>query len=263
MPLKIAVCASAPSSRLLAPFGDPEWEIWACSPPNHTMPRVDAWFELHSLKRKWISAPVNKPYFDMLREHPRAYMNAEDPLFEHFPLAIGFPFQQMLAEFGPWFFTSSVAWMMAFAILHKPEKIGLWGVDMSATEEYGYQRAGCHFFIQEAIKRGIALKVPGESDLMNHAPLYALQEQTAFYWKNKVRKAELQERIAQADHTIAQAKHERDVIAGALDDQRYHENTYCPTRFDMRPMSAPAGPVEAPKLLIELAPEMLAIINDV
>jgi hypothetical protein len=136
-------------------------------------------------------------------------------------------------------------------------------VDMSATEEYGYQRAGCHFFIQEAIKRGIALKVPGESDLMNHAPLYALQEQTAFYWKNKVRKAELQERIAQADHTIAQAKHERDVIAGALDDQRYHENTYCPTRFDMRPMSAPAGPVEAPKLLIELAPEMLAIINDV
>jgi hypothetical protein len=29
---KIAVMGSAPSSVALAPFGDPSWEIWGCSP---------------------------------------------------------------------------------------------------------------------------------------------------------------------------------------------------------------------------------------
>jgi hypothetical protein len=264
--LKIAVCASAPSSRTLAPFGDPEWEIWCCSPPNYDLPRIDAWFELHSLKRKWVNAPSNKPYFDVLQTHPRVYMNGEDPLFPQFPLAIAYPFDEMLKEFGPWFMTSSVAWMLAFAIVQKPDKIGLWGVDMSAHEEYGYQRAGCHFFIQEAIRRGIALKVPPESDLMNPPPLYALKEQSPFFWKNAVRKAELEERIAKAENQIAQAKHERDVLGGAVDNMRYYENTYCPTRLGIQtPPIVPADvPIaEAPKLLIELAPEMLEIINDV
>jgi hypothetical protein len=229
--MKIAVCASAPSSRQLAPVNDPNWEIWCCSPPNYDFPRVDAWFELHSLQRKWVQAPQNEPYFKILERHPRVYMNGEDPLFSKFPLAIAFPFDDMIKEFGPWFFTSSVAWMFAFAILQKPDKIGLWGVDMSATEEYGYQRAGCHYFIQEAKRRGIPVLIPGESDLMNHPPLYGVKEQSDFFWKNRVRKQELEQRAAEADQIINQKKHERDVLTGALDNMRYYENTYCPSRL--------------------------------
>src|SRR5580698_10373126 len=48
-PLKVAMIGTAPSSRMLAPFNDPSWKIWACSPGNmNTLPRVDVWFELHS-----------------------------------------------------------------------------------------------------------------------------------------------------------------------------------------------------------------------
>src|SRR5713226_4715918 len=47
-PLKIAMIGTAPSSRMLAPFNDPSWKIWACSPGNmNALPRVDTWFELH------------------------------------------------------------------------------------------------------------------------------------------------------------------------------------------------------------------------
>src|SRR3981189_2150960 len=48
-PLKVALIGTAPSSRMLAPYNDPSWKIWACSPGNmNVLPRVDVWFELHS-----------------------------------------------------------------------------------------------------------------------------------------------------------------------------------------------------------------------
>src|SRR5215467_5742575 len=31
---KVAIIGTAPSSRMLAPFNDPTWDIWVCSPGN-------------------------------------------------------------------------------------------------------------------------------------------------------------------------------------------------------------------------------------
>src|SRR5215467_9147402 len=31
---KVAIIGMAPSSRMLAPFNDPTWDIWVCSPGN-------------------------------------------------------------------------------------------------------------------------------------------------------------------------------------------------------------------------------------
>ena len=48
--MKIALVGSAPSSVRLAPFDDPSWDIWGCSPgayPVFAQKRVDMFFELH------------------------------------------------------------------------------------------------------------------------------------------------------------------------------------------------------------------------
>ena len=226
--MQIALLGAAPSSRLLAPFNDPNWEIWACSPPNFDLPRVDAWFEVHSLKRKMNQ--VNKPFFDKLLAHPRVYLNGADPEFGKFPNGIAYPIEEMVAEYGEYFFTSSLAYMMAFAIKQKPDMIGLWGVDMSAAEEYGYQRAGCHFFIREAAKAGINVVAPVESDIMRPVPLYGFKEQTPMYWKQRVRRKELEDRIHRCQHTIENQKREELILRGALDDMNYVENTWMPGR---------------------------------
>jgi hypothetical protein len=229
MGLKIAVMGSAPSSRMLAPFQDLSWEIWACSPPNFDLPRVDAWFELHSLKRKM--SKENEPFIKVIQAHARTYLNGNDPLFSRFPNATPFPFEELRKEFGDWFFTSSIAWMMAFAIHCKPEEIGLWGIDMSAVEEYGYQRAGCHYFITEANRRGIKICAPEESDILNHAPLYGLREQCPQWWKERVRQKELKDRIRKAEAIKDNAEREALVLKGAVDAGEYFGNTYCPTRL--------------------------------
>jgi hypothetical protein len=74
----------------------------------------------------------------------------------------------------------------------------------------------------------------------------------------------LKGRAANAHQQIEKHMAELRTFQGAIDDIDYVNNTYCPVAFE-NGLSAekPDVPVEAPKLLIELAPEMLAIINDV
>lgn len=218
---KIAILGAAPSSRLLAPFHDPEWTIWACSPPNYDLPRVDAWFEMHNLDRK-MAMPANAPFFDKLARHPRVYLAKKD---RRLPLAIEYPKDQVMASYSPgakYFFTSSIAWMLAFAILQKPEKIGLWGVDMSAADElYTHQRPGCHYWIDEAEKRGINVMAAAQSDILQPPALYGYKEFWPMFWKQKARKQELEERLNQARQL--KDKHEKEslIFQGALDDMQY------------------------------------------
>jgi hypothetical protein len=238
--MKIAILGSAPSSIGAAPVNDPEWEIWACSPPNYNQPRIDAWFELHNLDRKLT--PENAPYQQALMAHERVYITEPDP---RLPEGIIFPWQQLVQEFGPYFFSSQIAWMMAFAILHKPDKIGLWGVDMSATTEYEYQRPACHFFMQEAKKRGIEIYTPPMSDIALPHPLYAIKEHWPMWAKFRARRQEMEDRCHKAEQGLVNAQRDSDMFKGALDDMKYTENTWLQPNWLQETPNEPLDPQPA------------------
>lgn len=234
---KIAVCGSAPSSRLLAPFGDPSWEIWACSPQNYDYPRVDAWFEVHSLDRKYV--PENKPYYEKLKVHPRVYVSAPD---KRLPNAIVLDPNPMLEKYGPYFWTSSLAWMTAMAIMQRPKQLGIWGVDMSANDElYSGQRAGMHYFMQKATEEGIQIVLPPQCDLAQPPPLYGWKEHWPMFWKMKASKAELQSRIKDNIQKENKLKEERLILQGAEQYWDYVNNTWL---SDTRPFDEPKAPDE-------------------
>jgi hypothetical protein len=231
--MKLAGCGSAPSSRLLVPFGDDNWEIWACSPQNYDYPRVDAWFEVHNLDRKYV--PANKPYYDKLKVHPRVYLSAPD---RRLPDGIVLDPWPLVDKYGEYFFTSSLAWMMAMAIEQKPEVIGIWGVDMSASDElYSGQRAGMHYFMREATKAGIQLLLPPQCDLAQAPPLYGWKEHYPMYWKLRASKDELETRINAAAKKEKQLHEERLVLQGAREYWEYVNNTWL---TDTRPIELPA-----------------------
>lgn len=169
--MKIAVVGSAPSSVHLAPYADPSWKIWACSPAavGHVR-RSDEWFELH----RFDPGRFATDYILHLGMHPGPVQMLA-PVRE-VPASVAFDKAPLLAEFGPYFFTSTIAWMLGAAILKKPVELGLYGIDMSASDEYADQRPGCHFFIQEAKRRGITVTVPPESDILRPPPLYGFRE---------------------------------------------------------------------------------------
>lgn len=243
---KIAILGSAPSSMNLAPFGDSSWTIWGCSPGLFPFAkRVDAWFEVH----RWESLKprVTIDYLTFMR-------NLKCPIYmirpvDELPNSVEYPIDNVFAFVyghmvdgkGVWRekrfercdFASTISWMIAMAIMEGADEIGLWGVDMSATEEWYFQRSGCQSLIEAAKSIGIKVTVPGESDILRPPPLYGFCEVDPAHIKMQARKAELNSRIAAATRTGNDAQREVDYLRGALDNAQYHAFTWVGNPFHM------------------------------
>lgn len=242
--MKIAVLGSSPSSMRLAPYSDPAWKIWGCSPGLYPdLPRCDAWFELHRWEPPVIGKPgAQRPWFSP--EYVAWMGGLQCPVWMHAPVreiphSVALPAAVLVEKFGNYFMTSSIAWMMAMAIDQivvdrqanpgrplSDDQIGLWGVDMAATEEYGFQRAGCQYFIQMANNLGINVVVPPESDLLRPMPPYGICETDEYWIKATERKRELNSRLANHQQQVAFHQRQADFLSGAIDDLNYHMQTW-------------------------------------
>lgn len=274
--MKIAILGSAPSSIGLAPFGNPDWKIWACSPGTYAhLSRCDAFFELH----RWEPGEIGKAHTQKQWFSPEyvMWMAQRDPaacpvwMYQQVPeirASRALPIADLTGKYGTYFFTSSISIMLACAIedileerannpgVNIESSIGLWGVDMAANEEYGYQRAGCQHFILLAADLGIKIVVPPESDLLRPMPIYGLVESEHWYIKGTVRTRELQNRLQNAGMAKQQAMLEEAYVNGALDDHKYHMQTWGADREGMgvAPMIQAQMPDVRATVLASVAP---------
>jgi hypothetical protein len=241
--LKIALCGSAPASARAAPYNDPGWKIWGCSPGLYGVaPRVDEWFEMHLWEpgQTWFSPE----YCQWLAALPgRGVTLWTGAPIGALPGSQVYPAAEILAEFDPqhWFCSSSLFWMMARAIKVGATTIGLWGVDMAAGEEYEMQRAGIHFLTYIARARGIEVGTPHESDLFTPRFKYAVDEWTHSYRKTRARTQELQARLAQAKHQAQESLNATHFLQGALDDLKYMHDTWADKGDRTGPEGFPAA----------------------
>jgi hypothetical protein len=165
--MKVAILGAS-SSKELAPFSDATWQIWTCSPGTVGVPRVSQHFEIHLPGDIAREGPAYDEYLKLIP----VFMQEKSP---EYPFSIRYPKEEMLAEFGPHFFTSSVSWMLALAISQKADEIGLWGIDMTAGEEYDHQRPGCFRFLEIARDRGIKITLPASCGLLKPSRLYGYE----------------------------------------------------------------------------------------
>lgn len=233
--MKIALLGSAPSSCRLAPYKDQSWKMWGCSPGLFpVVERVDVWFELHRPEFPVVGdATKQVPWFtpeyvqwmaNLAKCDVPVYMTEIAP---EIPSSVRYPRERMLEKYGPYIFTSSLAWMFALALeTEGVTEIGLWGVDMSATEEYGYQRMGCQMFMWMARQKGIKVTLPPESDLAQPPMLYGVGENNPMHCKLLARLKELQGRLAQQQQMRDSALQQMLFLQGAIDDLNYMLNTW-------------------------------------
>ena len=113
-----------------------------------------------------------------------------------------------------------------YDLTDEDDTIGLWGVDMSATEEFGYQRAGCHHFVLTALDRYIGVYVPPESDLLRPMPVYGICEWDHEYIKMTARSREFSARINQARQQKYEGELNERFMQGAMDNLNYTVNTW-------------------------------------
>jgi hypothetical protein len=242
--MRIAVLGSAPSSLLKAPFGDPSWEIWACSPGAYPhCPRVTEFWEVHRWEPGVIGkAGTQKPWFTpeyvaWLKMQPVVWV-ADPAAAQEIPGARMLPWQTLVQKYGHYVWTSSVAYMLAMAIdkitaaraaRTQPEDdvIGLWGIDMAANEElYSGQRAACQFFLQVIAGLKIGLYVPPESDLAVPPPMYGVSELDHRAIKFMERRRELDGRLGNAQAQLEQCKNLVHFLQGAVDDLDYMQKMW-------------------------------------
>lgn len=247
-------------------MGDPSWKFFGCSPgvyPHVNMGTLRGWFELHRWEPGEIGKPgTQKPWFSpeyvaWMRQLPPYVALWMQGDFPDTPNGKRLPIEDLSAKYGTYFWTSSISIMIACAIedileerakreeLFKanqptdaegrairdgyappPDEIGLWGVDMTATEEYGYQRAGCQYFLTLAATLGIKVTVPPESDLLRPMPIYGFCEGEWWHIKMTQRKRELENRLAMSRQDVANASRNVAFLEGALDDLNYHLQTW-------------------------------------
>lgn len=242
---KIALIGSAPSSVRMAPYSDPSWSIWACSPGAYPhLQRVCAFFELHrrEIDKPWFS----KDYVGFLSRLTVPVYTAEH--WPEFPTGELYPKDAMLEKFGPWFFTSSLSWMFALAIHQGASEIALYGVDMSAQEEWEGQRSGCHYFISVARAMGIKVHIPHESDLLRPPPLYGFREIDPMHVKLLCREGELKSQFQAAEAEMQAARDKYFFFKGALEDNTYQMKTWISDQTAIR-LAYEQPKIESPDLM--------------
>ena len=235
-PKKIAIVGAAPSSFGLAPFNDQSWEIWGCSPSNNgKFPRITSWFELHDIHflKHAKQASWAQPYGEWLKSRTfRVVMQCENDIA---PQAFVYPWEaaKALCPYGAYMLTSSIAQMIALAIIEGADEIALYGVDMAADSEWGYELPGCQIWVARARERGIKVYVPDDSSLDQPIPIYGLDDATPMARKMREQVGELIQRrggneneLNSIDARKTLLLREHYVLDGAIDALNWARKTF-------------------------------------
>lgn len=148
--MKIAIVGNGPLTRGLAPFGT-DWEVWGLAfrefeyRTHYGKPRAyTSLWECHEVLH-------SLDYMEFMKTNNVVWPDKEEC--------------RILA--GDEGFKSSLAYMMAEAILKKPDEMALYGFDccIIKKKEYDDQIPNIKYFLGLAIGRGIKVIVPPQSDL--------------------------------------------------------------------------------------------------
>jgi hypothetical protein len=248
---KIALIGKAPSSVHLAPYANPEWEIWILNTLGYLneIPRWDRQFELHDIELTKDKAYGQ--YNQWLQEQSkgtRPVILRDAPAEDWGTAACGFPYDAVFRTFshlaGRKYLTNTVSLMIALAVHEHIEKhlgqevaeLGLFGIDMAQhalkqghagwfTSEYARQRPSVEYWVGIAEGYGIRVHIPKQSDILKCHCIYGFH--TDQMWKKaNARRNELQQRIAQAQQ-VEQQKHDEAVfLSGALEAMNYDDQRF-------------------------------------
>lgn len=200
-PKKIAIVGCS-DSKDLAPYDDDSWEIWSMNNAYAHVRRRNLWFEIHPIKKengKYYRRKLIKPgIFEYVTDFRGA--KVEEYLMELarldipvlmqqkwdiIPKSEPYPIDKAVKTFGT-YFTNSVSYMIAFALMQGATDIGCYGVDMATGSEYGPQRPSCEFFLGIAAGMGVKVTIPPAADLLKTKFLYGFQEREQAAWEEKM-----------------------------------------------------------------------------
>lgn len=163
----------------LAPFDDPSVEIWTIGAMQDHAPRVTRYYEIHSRDElaAWAAwDPRGPKYLTWLREKDDTpiYMIEPGP---DVPGSLLYPTEAAIGQFG-WYFTTSIGWMFAHALMEDVRHISVYGVELQHDTEYGPELPGATYFVGLARGMGVQVDIAPESRFCKTPRLYGSNRPT-------------------------------------------------------------------------------------
>lgn len=227
MTKKVAIVGFA-GTRDMAPFKDPDIEIWSCNNLYKFIPKTDRIFQLHR-----PDLLIADHHGVTGKEHIEYLQTCNIPIYmqEHYddiPTSVRYPIEEVTEAFGiprngdegvkDAYFTNTISFMIALALLEGFEEIGIYGVDMAVGTEYAEQRPSCEYYIGIAKGKGVKVIIPAEADLLKTRFMYGYEEEKAEAWQAKVKKTitDMNARKLQCEQQIQQQQSVADQYRGAI-----------------------------------------------
>lgn len=169
---KLAIVGYATSSRDAAPFDDPAYDIAGLNQLYRFIPRADIWADIHvnweednvdgTDHRGWL-ATCGIPVLMSVPDHG-------------IPTAVRYPLDSVI-QLATDYFTSTVAFLIAWGIHQQYKEIALYGIDLVVGSEYEFQKACAEFWLGVAHGRGIDLRIPQQSALLKQSHRYGYERE--------------------------------------------------------------------------------------
>lgn len=183
MQKNIGLIGTVGSTMQMAPYGSDAWEFWGVGQvmrfeAEGKIPECDVIFEVHRETTHPGPWKSRRPRYE---EQPdRRYVFVDE--YPEFPNSIVYPIEEVRAQIplkrlghDRDYLTSSMAWMLALAITKRPEKIGIWGANMDASGEYGWQKPCAEWLLGFAEAKGIEIVLPDLCTLLKSGFVYGLE----------------------------------------------------------------------------------------
>lgn len=179
---RVCIVGFADGHRADAPFGEPDMEFWGINRLWAVLPdRVwHRWFEIHNLDT-FYSDDTEHQAFLKAADFP-VYVRGQDmPTAAAWGIdtAVPYPREMAASMFEP-YFTNTISYLIALAIMMGFEEIHMYGVDMAQDsilhQEYSHQRPSCEYFLGIAQGAGIKVVLPPGTDLLQASHWYGFDD---------------------------------------------------------------------------------------
>lgn len=93
--------------------------------------------------------------------------------YEEIPLSQPFPIEECVKRFGLPYFTNTICYMIAFALLNGVKEVELYGVNQAGSHEYAEEKGGVEYWIGIAVGMGVKVTINGkDSQLLKYKGRY-------------------------------------------------------------------------------------------
>lgn len=95
------------------------------------------------------------------------------------PLSVPFPLKEVVAKYGTPYFTNTICYMIAMALLEGVTHLQLWGIVQGGYSEYLRERKGVEYWLGHAAGQGVNVEVRGVTSLFendNNGKLYGYKK---------------------------------------------------------------------------------------